>query len=576
MNAGAVPATGLNAQKPIATDAESPTGDPMQLQTWITLIGGLAVFLFGMKLLSESLQELAGSSLRGLLQAMTRNRFLAMFSGLLITIGIQSSSATTVMVVGFVNAGLLKLGEAVGVIMGANIGTTVTAWLISWLGFKVDVTAFALPAIAVGVGLQFLGKGRVRDSGGALIGFGFLFLGLLFLKSSVPDAAKDPESFAFLRQYTDMGFGTTLLFVLIGTLLTIVIQSSSATAAITITLAYNGQIPLEAALGMILGENVGTTITANLAAIAGNRNSKKAALAHTFFNVFGVFWALALFVPLLNFVTWLFPADSGADIEVTRYQISAFHTTFNLINTALLIGFTTPFAAFVSGLVDRLAGGDEKETRGKLTHLSAGPVATASFGLFEIEASTRKSVMAATRAWERSATLIKKGYSGRRARRILDTESALDDYYARSVHFLNDLQESGLHGQQGKRVLSALELITALEDMSDGCADLSRRLRRAHKRSVELGREDLERLKRLTKLIQKQVDLLKKGAGPDQHADRRKESFGCFRREIKSVEEKLSRVAGRRAAAQQLVRDLLRTLDRISEQVEHAGRARIA
>ena len=270
----------------------------------LKLFGSLALFLYGMKIMSEGLQKFAGDRLRRILTAMTTNRVTGVLTGVLITALVQSSSATTVMVVSFVNAGLLTLSQSIGVIMGANIGTTVTAWIISALGFKVDIAAFALPLLAFGIPLLFSQKSNRKSVGEFIFGFSFLFMGLSYLKSNAPDLSQNPDMLAFVQNYTDMGFLSILLFVFIGTILTMVVQASAATMAITLIMCANGWISFELGAALVLGENIGTTITANLAALTGNTQARRAALAHLAFNVFGVIWVLVLFVPFTEAVSW--------------------------------------------------------------------------------------------------------------------------------------------------------------------------------------------------------------------------------------------------------------------------------
>lgn len=267
---------------------------------FLKLIGSLGVFLYGMKLMSEALQKVAGDKMRHILAAMTSNRVKGVITGLLITTIIQSSSATTVMVVSFVNAGLLNLVESIGVIMGSNVGTTVTAWLISILGFKISMAEVSLPLIGLCLPLLFSNKRSRKSWGELIIGFGLLFIGLEFLKNSMPNLNENPEIFTFLQNYTDMGYGSYILFMLIGTALTILIQSSSATMALTLVMCANGWISYDIAASMVLGENIGTTITANLAAMVANTTAKRAAFAHFLFNVFGVTWVLAIFPVFLK------------------------------------------------------------------------------------------------------------------------------------------------------------------------------------------------------------------------------------------------------------------------------------
>jgi len=321
----------------------------------LQLIGALGVFLFGMKVMSDALLKLAGNKMRSILATMTSNRFLGIFTGFFITSIIQSSSATTLMVVSFSNAGLLTLTEAIGVIMGANIGTTITAWLIAILGFKVSMSTIALPLVGFGFAFTFAKKEQTKNWGNFIIGFALLFIGLQFLKEAMPDIKNNPEILEFLSNYTDLGYLSILLFLLIGTVLTVVIQSSSATMALTLIMCAQGWIPFELAAAMVLGENIGTTITANLAAFVANYQAKRTARAHLVFNLIGVLWMLILFYPFLRFVSWLTeqvgsdsPYVNAAAIPVA---ISLFHTTFNIINTFLLVWFVNPIARLVERFI---------------------------------------------------------------------------------------------------------------------------------------------------------------------------------------------------------------------------------
>ena len=330
----------------------------------LQLIGALGVFLFGMKVMSDALLKLAGNKMRSILATMTSNRVLGITTGFLITSVIQSSSATTLMVVGFSNAGLLTLTEAISVIMGANIGTTITAWLITILGFKVSMSAIALPLVGFGFAITFAKKDKTKQWGHFIIGFALIFIGIQFLKEAMPDIKNNPELLSFLSKYTDLGYVSVLLFLLIGTILTVVIQSSSATMALTLVMCAQGWIPFEMAAAMVLGENVGTTITANLAAIVGNFQAKRTARAHLIFNLLGVIWMLIAFYPFLRFVGWLSeklgsesPYLVAASVPVA---ISLYHTTFNICNTFLLVWFVKPIAKLVEKVVpERLA--PEKE-----------------------------------------------------------------------------------------------------------------------------------------------------------------------------------------------------------------------
>ena len=354
-----------------------------------TLLGALGMFLYGMNLMSSGLQKSAGDRLRTLLSAMTSNPFKGVLTGLSITSIIQSSSATTVMVVSFVNAGLLTLAQAIGVIMGANIGTTVTAWLVSWLGFKSDISILAVPLMLFGFLFSNSKKNQRKNIGELIVGFSLLFLGLSFMKESVPDLGQTPEVLEFVKAWSGHGFGSVLIFFALGTILTLVLQSSSATMAITLIMLSMGWIPFDMACAMVLGENIGTTITANIAAAVANTQAKRAAMSHTIFNVFGVIWALILYSPFLGLIGRIIelfglpnPAAEGFTVTgpntesgiAALYGLSMLHTLFNTINTFILIWFIKYIEKVVIWLIKTPANQEHEAFR--LKYISAGPLAT--------------------------------------------------------------------------------------------------------------------------------------------------------------------------------------------------------
>jgi len=327
-------------------------------ETIIQVVGGLAIFLFGMKIMSEGLQKVAGPRMRRVLGVMTGNRFLGVGTGLLVTSGVQSSSATTVMLVGFVHAGLITLEQSVGVIMGANIGTTFTGWLVALLGFKVKIAAMALPAIALGFAPRLFGARRLADWGEVLVGFGILFLGLDFMKDAVGTLKESEMIISWMSNTRADAFGWRLVAVAVGTLVTFLVQSSSATMAITMTLAAQGLVDLPTACALVLGENIGTTITANLAALNASRTAKEAARAHLVFNLFGATWAVLLFTPFLWLIEAIVPGDAFAVSDgtlvsqaVIAAHLAAFHSVFNVINTGLFLPFTKQLAWIARKLV---------------------------------------------------------------------------------------------------------------------------------------------------------------------------------------------------------------------------------
>ena len=363
-----------------------------------TLLGALGMFLYGMNLMSSGLQKAAGDRLRNFLSAMTSNPFKGVLTGLGITSVIQSSSATTVMVVSFVNAGLLTLAQAISVIMGANIGTTVTAWLVAWLGFKADISILAVPLMAFGFVLSISKKEYRRNISELIVGFSLLFLGLSLMKSSVPDLSKTPEVLSFIQGWQGYGFWSVLIFLVFGTILTLVLQSSSATMALTLIMLNMGWIRFDMACAMVLGENIGTTITANIAAAVGNSSAKRAALAHTVFNLFGVIWALATFpyfLKLIGLITetiFSIPNPASPDFQVVveraadgtpiqtdsqtsaLYGLSMLHTLFNTINTFILIWFIPVIEKIVCAVIKESKNKEDEAFR--LKYISAGPLAT--------------------------------------------------------------------------------------------------------------------------------------------------------------------------------------------------------
>ncbi len=357
----------------------------------LKLIGSLCLFLYGMKIMSEGIQKLAGDKMRSILSAITANRFFAVITGLFITTLVQSSSASTVMVVSFVNAGLLNLTQAIGVIMGANIGTTTTAWIISLLGFKFSISMISIPIIGVAFPMLFSKKDLWLSLGQTLIGFALLFLGLDYLKGSVPDLQSNPEMFEFLQDINGYGFGSVLLFLGLGTLLTIVLQSSSATMALTLVMCNNGWIGFDAGAAIVLGENIGTTITANLAALVGNAYAKRAALAHTMFNMIGVIWMLIVLPFVIsaidNSMLSMGMHSPLTDREAIPIALSIFHTSFNITNTVLLVGFI----GFIEKAVSKVFPVKEKADKQiHLEYFGSGFLHTAELSLLQARKETRK------------------------------------------------------------------------------------------------------------------------------------------------------------------------------------------
>ena len=484
----------------------------------LTLLGALGMFLYGMNLMSAGLQKAAGSKMRGFLTAMTSNPFKGVLSGLGITSVIQSSSATTVMTVGFVNAGLLTLSQAVGVIMGANIGTTVTAWMVSLLGFKADISLFAVPLMAVGFILSLAKSDKRRHISELIVGFSLLFLGLSLMKESVPDLRETPEVLAFIQSWTSYGFGSVLIFMVFGTVLTLVLQSSSATMALTLIMVNMGWIPFEMGAAMVLGENIGTTITANIAAAVGNANARRAALAHTLFNLFGVCWALALFTPFLALVgttiTWMGlpnPLDIDHSLAMTSdesmatlYGISMLHTMFNLFNTLILIWFVPVIVKIVSRVIKDKSAADEDNV--KLKFIDAGPLSTAELAVGQ----ARNEVIHFAEISRRIVEFIRRAVNAKSDKEFEDMRQRLVKYEEISdrieyeiAQFLNALPEDSISEETRTETKRMYKVIGELESLGDSGESIARILMRRNSHDRVFTPEQKAKLEKMLVAVDK-------------------------------------------------------------------------
>ena len=490
----------------------------------LTLLGALGMFLYGMNLMSAGLQKAAGSKMRGFLTKMTSTPFKGVLSGLGITSVIQSSSATTVMTVGFVNAGLLTLKQAIGVIMGANIGTTVTAWLVAWLGFKADISLFAVPLMAVGFILSLSKSDKRRHISELVVGFSLLFLGLSLMKESVPDLRETPEVLAFIREWTGFGFGSVLIFLLFGTVLTLILQSSSATMALTLIMVNMGWIPFEMGAAMVLGENIGTTITANIAAAVGNVNARRAALAHTLFNVFGVCWALLLFKPFLALVgmtiTWMGlpnPLDidhtmamTEGESTATLYGISMLHTMFNVINTLLLIWFTKQMVKIVTFVIKDKKTSEEEDTL-KLRFIDAGPLSTAELAIGQARNEVIHFANISRQGLEYVRRAVKaKDYKEFEAMRkkLVKYEEISDRIEYEIAQFLNALPEDSISEETRNEVKRTYKIIGELESLGDSGEAISRILSRRNSHNQKFSDEQIAKIEAMISAVDSAYEVM--------------------------------------------------------------------
>ena len=483
---------------------------------FLRLIGSLGLFLYGMKIKSEGLQKFAGDSLRRILTAMTTNRVTGVLTGVLITALIQSSSATTVMVVSFVNAGLLTLTQSIGVIMGANIGTTVTAWLISALGFKVDIAAFSLPLLAFGIPLLFSGKSSRKSVGEFIFGFSFLFMGLQALKANAPDLGANPEMLAFVQNYADMGFFSIILFLFIGAILTMIVQASAATMAITLIMCANGWIDYQLGVALVLGENIGTTITANLAALTGNTQARRAALAHLAFNIFGVIWVLILFYPFTNAVSWFVTnvmRISDPSVAVS-FKLAAFHTAFNISNTFVMIWFVGLIEKTVCFLIK---GKKDEDEEYRLRYITGGMLSTAELSILQAhkeitlfaERTGRMLDMVKALFYEKNEDAFLKIYS-----RVEKYESISDRMEIEIANYLTCVAEGRLSSEGKEEIRIMLRAVSEIESIADSCNNMARSINRRNEfKSIFTDEQNhnVDQMLALTeKALHRMIEILKK------------------------------------------------------------------
>ncbi len=487
------------------------------------------MFLYGMKVMSEGLQKAAGDRLRNILSAMTRNRFTGMLTGIVITALIQSSSASTVMVVSFVNAGLMTLAQSMAVIFGANVGTTFTAWIIALFGFKVDTSAFILPVIACAVPLLFANAGRKKSIGEFMIGFALMFMGLDLISDYVPDLQSNPEMFAFLERYASMGFASVLLFVFVGIILTAIIQSSAATFAIVLIMCTKGWISFDLACAVVLGSNIGTTVTPLLASMSGNVAAKRTAMGHLLFNLFGLIWTLAVFYPFVrlnvDITEWLgqgnpnsifsyvneleaidpqlynsifdnsLPAGHPVLMKIAQMQfsvsfgLSMFHTIFNLVNVTIMIWLTGFYVKVVEKLIPAKHTGDEEF---QLKFISGGLMSASELNIAQAEKEIvvfaqrvqRMIAMAQNIVHNPSGNEFTKQFS-----RIEKYEEISDRMEIEIANYLNRCSEGRLSNEGKHRIAAMLRIVSEIESIADCCYGVAKILIRKQESHVSFNEE---------------------------------------------------------------------------------------
>tara|TARA_B100000508_G_C11465858_1_gene282486 strand:+ start:30816 stop:32855 length:2040 start_codon:yes stop_codon:yes gene_type:complete len=479
----------------------------------LVLIGSLGMFIYGMKVMSEGLQQAAGSKLRGLLGSITSNRVKGVLTGFGITSIVQSSSVTTVMTVSFVNAGLMTLVQSAGVMMGANIGTTITGWLINIFGFKVSIGSFALVFIAIGAPLMFFGKQQIKAWSSAIIGFSLLFMGLGFLKDSVPELGPDSALVQFFVEYKDIPVLSTLLFVLLGTLVTVIVQSSSAAMALTMTLVAGGIVPFEVASAMILGENIGTTITAEIASTIGNVHAKRSARIHSMFNIIGVTWAVLLFPFILDGIEAFMLATGGGSpfdnpAEHANTGLAIFHTTFNLLNVLILIWFVPNLVRIAERTVKSKGAQDEEF---HLDYIGSGYMSTPDLSMLEAkkeiakfgELTSRMSQFSRQILYEKSKKKQKKLH-----KRIAKYEEITDRVEIEVANYLNKISEGELSGETAVRIRGMNSIVNDLERIGDIYYQVSKTLERKSDEKIWFTPQQRNNLGEMFDLVDKAFEVM--------------------------------------------------------------------
>ena len=486
----------------------------------LKLIGAVGLFLYGMKLMSEALQKVAGSKMRSIFAAMTSNRFLGVLTGLLVSATIQSSSATILMVVSFVNAGLVSLVESIGVIMGANVGTTVTGWLISLFGFRFNFTEYALPLMAVGFPLVFSKNNRHKSWGEAIIGFSVLFVSLDFIKTTFPDINNNPGLLSFLTDYTNLGFGSVLLFLFIGSLLAVIVQSSGATMAITFVMCTQGWIPYELGAAMILGENIGTTITPNIAATIGNISAKRTARVHMLFNLLGVIWMLCIFGPYTSFIEEVISNINAVSVKnpqaLVPFALALFHTSFNVINLLLFIGFVPLIHRIIVELVPHK--GEEGEEF-KLRYITTGMLSTSELSILQAKKELQSFAKHTNKMLAFNRKLLLEENEKRFSRlyaNIEKYESISDDVEVEIANYLAKVSQGKLSEQSRIKIRAMLKLVSDLESIGDSSFTLARVINRMHKNHIKFSPLIMDKLELMFNLLEESLTVMRQNLNSDE------------------------------------------------------------
>ena len=536
--------------------------------TIFKLLGALGVFLYGMRVMSEGIQKVAGKKMQSILNYMTANRAVAVLTGFLITGLVQSSSATTVMVVSFVNASLLTLTQAIGVVMGANIGTTVTTWIVAVIGFKFKITAIALPIVGIGLPFMFSKYKKRRDIGDILIGFGLLFLGLMFLKSSVPDIRSNPEVLEFLKNYTELGFISFVIFVIVGSILTIIVQSSSAAMAITVTMAFMGWIGFETAAAIVLGENIGTTVTAYLASIGTSVNARRTARAHFLFNFFGVIWMAFIFRYFTAFILKIAPWNSNLQ-ENLPLNLSLFHTVFNITNTLICLPFIAQFAKLVNILVKAKESDLSKEY--KLKYISTGLQDTAQMNIQTAKIELTKMALVIEKMFTTFLNVFRNPDKkmGSKVEKVKEMENLTDQMQEEITKFLVECSKEELSERSVMNVNAMMRVVNELENIGDSCFKLMILTEKKYDKQIQLHNKAMEEFNDFTSLLLEFMGIYKENM--TEHLEKKLLELAFkLERKINHLRDNLKKAAQKRLQVGADVKSELLYLD-LLKHFEHIG-----
>lgn len=532
----------------------------------LQLVGALGFLLYGMKLMSDGIQKSAGKSLHRILGLMTGNRFFAMLTGMFITMLIQSSGATTVMVVSFVNAGLLSLTQSVGIIFGANIGTTITAWIVAFFGFNFKISTLAIPLFGIGFFLTSIKRLKKQNIGEAIMGFGLLFLGLDLLSKSIPTL--DASNIGFLTAWTDKGVLSVIIGIIAGMAITVLLHSSSASTAIILTMSHNGLLPWTFAASMVLGSNIGSTIDAVIAAWGTKVNARRAALIHVLFNVTGTIWAAILLHPLLLLVDVLIP---GPVQEHITYHIAMLHTVFNVINTLVFL----PFARQIAALTERIIKPKDDEVAGvyKLDFVETGSKENAAAYVIRAEKEIEDMTEVVTRMFDRIST----GFNMRTTEFIETQMEALtqDEDYADQMqeqltNYLVRCSQLPMSDKLKNNVSVMLRIVEDLENMTDDCYTIALLLQRSIEKEMIFAEEDMERLHPYIELAHRFLEFIRENINKHLNEDQLavaqvlEDQIDLLRKNLKKVARKRLE-GGANVKAELLYIDLVRNIEKIGD-----------